>query len=29
MNNEWWDAHWIQDRIIRKLLEASTPNQHP
>ena len=23
---EWWDAHWIQDRIIRKLHEASTPN---
>jgi len=21
---EWWDAHWIQDRIIRKLLEASS-----
>jgi murein DD-endopeptidase MepM/ murein hydrolase activator NlpD len=20
---EWWDAHWIQDRIIRKLHEAS------
>jgi murein DD-endopeptidase MepM/ murein hydrolase activator NlpD len=20
---EWWDAHWIQDRIIRKLREAS------
>jgi len=20
---EWWDAHWIQDRIIRKLQEAS------
>jgi murein DD-endopeptidase MepM/ murein hydrolase activator NlpD len=20
---EWWDAHWIQDRIIRKLKEAS------
>jgi murein DD-endopeptidase MepM/ murein hydrolase activator NlpD len=23
---EWWDAHWIQDRILRKLHEASTPN---
>jgi murein DD-endopeptidase MepM/ murein hydrolase activator NlpD len=23
---EWWDAHWIQDRILRKLREASTPN---
>jgi len=21
---EWWDAHWIQDRILRKLHEAST-----
>jgi murein DD-endopeptidase MepM/ murein hydrolase activator NlpD len=20
---EWWDSHWIQDRIIRKLKEAS------
>jgi murein DD-endopeptidase MepM/ murein hydrolase activator NlpD len=20
---EWWDAHWIQDRILRKLHEAS------
>jgi murein DD-endopeptidase MepM/ murein hydrolase activator NlpD len=20
---EWWDAHWIQDRILRKLQEAS------
>jgi murein DD-endopeptidase MepM/ murein hydrolase activator NlpD len=20
---EWWDQHWIQDRIIRKLHEAS------
>jgi murein DD-endopeptidase MepM/ murein hydrolase activator NlpD len=20
---EWWDAHWIQDRILRKLKEAS------
>ena len=20
---EWWDQHWIQDRIIRKLREAS------
>jgi murein DD-endopeptidase MepM/ murein hydrolase activator NlpD len=19
---EWWDAHWIQDRILRKLREA-------
>jgi len=21
---EWWDAHWIQDRIVRKLREASS-----
>ena len=21
---EWWDAHWIEDRIIRKLREAGT-----
>jgi murein DD-endopeptidase MepM/ murein hydrolase activator NlpD len=21
---EWWDAHWIQDRILRKLHEAGT-----
>jgi len=20
---EWWDGHWIQDRILRKLHEAS------
>ena len=20
---EWWDAHWIQDRILRKLRDAS------
>jgi murein DD-endopeptidase MepM/ murein hydrolase activator NlpD len=20
---EWWDGHWIQDRILRKLKEAS------
>ena len=20
---EWWDGHWIQDRILRKLREAS------
>jgi hypothetical protein len=19
---EWWDPHWIQDRIVRKLSEA-------
>ena len=22
-SNAWWDAHWIQDRILRKLREAS------
>ena len=22
---EWWDAHWIQDRVERKLREASAP----
>jgi hypothetical protein len=21
---EWWDAHWIQDRILRKLKAAGT-----
>ncbi len=26
---EWWDAHWIQDRILRKLREASTPRPRP
>jgi hypothetical protein len=20
---EWWDAHWIQDRILRKLKAAA------
>jgi hypothetical protein len=20
---EWWDAHWVEDRILRKLREAS------
>jgi murein DD-endopeptidase MepM/ murein hydrolase activator NlpD len=24
---EWWDAHWIQDRILRKLRDASGPTQ--
>jgi hypothetical protein len=19
---EWWDSHWIEDRILRKLREA-------
>jgi murein DD-endopeptidase MepM/ murein hydrolase activator NlpD len=23
---EWWDAHWIEDRIIRKLREAGAPS---
>lgn len=22
---EWWDAHWIQDRVDRKLIEAGAP----
>ena len=22
---EWWDAHWIEDRILRKLREAGLP----
>ncbi|MGE3958289.1 MAG: M23 family metallopeptidase [Vicinamibacterales bacterium] len=22
---EWWDAHWIEDRIERKLMEAGAP----
>jgi murein DD-endopeptidase MepM/ murein hydrolase activator NlpD len=22
---EWWDPHWIQDRVERKLREAGTP----
>ena len=22
---EWWDAHWIQDRVLRKLAEAGAP----
>lgn len=22
---EWWDAHWIQDRVERKLVEAGAP----
>ena len=22
---EWWDAHWIADRIVRKLREAAAP----
>ena len=21
---EWWDAHWIEDRILRKVREAGT-----
>jgi len=23
VNMEWWDSHWIEDRILRKLREAS------
>lgn len=22
---EWWDPHWIQDRVLRKLVEAGAP----
>jgi murein DD-endopeptidase MepM/ murein hydrolase activator NlpD len=22
---EWWDAHWIEDRILRKLRAAGAP----
>jgi len=22
---EWWDPHWIQDRVMRKLAEAGQP----
>jgi murein DD-endopeptidase MepM/ murein hydrolase activator NlpD len=22
---EWWDPHWIQDRVMRKLGEAGQP----
>ncbi len=25
---EWWDAHWIEDRILRKLGEAAGPDAH-
>ena len=24
---EWWDAHWIEDRVTRKLREAGAANQ--
>jgi hypothetical protein len=24
---EWWDAHWIEDRILRKLRSAATPRE--
>jgi murein DD-endopeptidase MepM/ murein hydrolase activator NlpD len=23
---EWWDPHWIEDRIMRKLREAGQPS---
>ena len=26
---EWWDEHWIEDRILRKLREASTADAGP
>ena len=22
---EWWDAHWLQDRVFRKISEAGGP----
>ena len=24
---EWWDPHWIQDRVMRKLAEAAAGSQ--
>lgn len=26
---EWWDSHWIQDRVLRKLEEASIAPESP
>ena len=26
-STEWWDPHWIQDRVMRKLNEAGAPAQ--
>jgi len=26
---EWWDSHWIQDRVERKLREAGAPAPAP
>jgi murein DD-endopeptidase MepM/ murein hydrolase activator NlpD len=27
---EWWDAHWIEDRVTRKLRDAGlSPTTHP
>lgn len=26
---EWWDAHWIEDRILRKLRSAGSPSGLP
>jgi hypothetical protein len=23
---EWWDAHWIEDRILRKIKAAAAPS---
>ena len=23
---EWWDPHWIEDRVLRKLREAPSPS---
>jgi hypothetical protein len=22
---EWWDQHWLQDRVLRKITEAGGP----
>lgn len=24
---EWWDAHWLQDRVLRKITEAGGPSR--
>jgi hypothetical protein len=26
---EWWDPHWIEDRITRKLRDAGAPPSGP
>jgi hypothetical protein len=25
---EWWDSHWIEDRVERKLREADLASTH-